>query len=383
MKIGILTYHRTQNYGAFLQAYGLCQRLNEESDIEAEVIDFRTKKEYVSYTHRDFEKFAEVKHLIWAIRHFNSYRYKRQLQKSLDRGMEKMLLSREHLMSDSIEQFQIFVRGKYDIIIAGSDEIWKIDGLRGFPTPYWLPGDLGCIKMSYAASSRNDFSKLDSKTKKKISKYLNDFSFISVRDEITRYNIVKFIKPRTEVDIFPDPSFIYDFKTNKEHGRSLLKERYKIDTGKKLALIMMEDDEISAQIKSELSNEYQLFAVYSHKKGYRNVMNLDPFEWLDVIAGVDLVCASYFHAICFSIINNVPFLAFAADGKESKLSAILKESGNLNKLIKKNKDLFQKGYIKKMVSQISEVHDSSDYLIKCRKKFNEYIFNIRELNSLR
>ena len=40
MNIGILTFHRAVNYGAFLQSYSLCKALNRESDIKAEVIDY-------------------------------------------------------------------------------------------------------------------------------------------------------------------------------------------------------------------------------------------------------------------------------------------------------------------------------------------------------
>ena len=43
MKIGILTFHRSVNYGAYLQAMALCKRLNCEPDITAEIIDFRMK----------------------------------------------------------------------------------------------------------------------------------------------------------------------------------------------------------------------------------------------------------------------------------------------------------------------------------------------------
>ena len=43
MKVGILTFHRSVNYGAYLQALALCKKLNCEQDISAEIIDFRMK----------------------------------------------------------------------------------------------------------------------------------------------------------------------------------------------------------------------------------------------------------------------------------------------------------------------------------------------------
>ncbi|MCD7893356.1 MAG: hypothetical protein LUG60_06600 [Erysipelotrichaceae bacterium] len=66
MKIGILTYVHAVNYGAVLQAYALCKRLNEENDIEAELIDFRMKKEIKYYVKETlFKKTFFVYHLIY------------------------------------------------------------------------------------------------------------------------------------------------------------------------------------------------------------------------------------------------------------------------------------------------------------------------------
>ena len=40
IRIGTLTFHRAVNYGAYLQACALCNRLNQEADIDCEIIDF-------------------------------------------------------------------------------------------------------------------------------------------------------------------------------------------------------------------------------------------------------------------------------------------------------------------------------------------------------
>ena len=381
MKIGILTFHRAINYGAFLQAYGLCQRLNEESDIEAEIIDFRMTKEHRFYSHRNYRYISAIGHLMWVIRHFRKYCYQRNLLKSFSRGYERLPISEESLISDNIDDFQNFVRGKYDIIIAGSDEIWKVNGLRGFPTPYWLPGELGCKKFSYAASARNDFSKLDDETKTRINEYLNGFQYISVRDELTRRNILEYTPPIAEVEIHPDPSFIYDYNASGENGRKILTERAGFDSDKKIALVMMDNEEIANQIYKELSADYQLVALFSPKKIMKSISNLDPFEWLDVIAGADLVCASYFHAICFSIVYQTPFIAFAADGKETKLTAILESSGNINRLIRENSEMYRNGFIREKSIELSSKPDGSIYVEKSRLRFEDYISVLRQCAS--
>lgn len=61
IKIGILTFHRAHNYGAYLQACALCNRLNQEPDIDCEIIDFRMRKEVdFYYQFRDRNKFKKL-----------------------------------------------------------------------------------------------------------------------------------------------------------------------------------------------------------------------------------------------------------------------------------------------------------------------------------
>ena len=134
MKIGILTYHRAKNYGAYLQAYGLCSRLNEEKDITAEVIDFHMKKEVAAYRIDASVKFR--------IRHFRKYCFLKKLYETFEKSLRDLPLSQEYCCSDDVEDLRKLVEGKYDVIIAGSDEIFKTDGIRGFPNPYWLEGNM-------------------------------------------------------------------------------------------------------------------------------------------------------------------------------------------------------------------------------------------------
>ena len=48
MKTGILTFHRTTNYGAALQAYALQKKLTDIG-VQAEIIDYRNMNIYSYY----------------------------------------------------------------------------------------------------------------------------------------------------------------------------------------------------------------------------------------------------------------------------------------------------------------------------------------------
>lgn len=380
MKIGILTYHRARNYGAFLQAYGLCRRLNEEPDIDAEIIDFHMHKEINFYSHKPDKKLAWLRQLKWRLKNFNIFLYEKKMQKAFDASYARMPLSSEYKCSDSIEDFQEFVKDKYDIIIAGSDEIWKTDAYRGFPSPYWLPGDLGCIKMSYAASCRSDLSKSNEQEICEINRLLNDFSCISVRDEMTRNHFNKYLSLKTTVVKSSDPSIIYDYKPDAARGREILKKKAGIDKDKKISVTMLgrKNEEVAECIKRELSDQYEMVAVFEWHKGFINIPDLTPFEWVDVIACADLVCASFFHAICFSVICHVPFLAFNIDNKGSKLKDVLEDSGNMDRLIEEDQ-LSESGFLRKKASEYSYPCSSDEYVAESRLKFEEYLSALRRL----
>ena len=167
MKVGILTYHRSVNYGAYLQALALCKRLNCEQDISAEIIDFRMKCDERHYKY-SFQT-RQPKRILHKIR----------LNRTFVKSAELLPKSEAYPSSDSLDDFVKYVSGKYDILIAGSDEIWRTDTFRGFPNPYWLPGDLGCIKVAYAASAAKCcFVDMPEADRSQLEALLKDFSYI-------------------------------------------------------------------------------------------------------------------------------------------------------------------------------------------------------------
>ena len=48
-KIGILTFHRSENYGSVLQAWALCQQINALPDCQAELIDYSNRAQQDLY----------------------------------------------------------------------------------------------------------------------------------------------------------------------------------------------------------------------------------------------------------------------------------------------------------------------------------------------
>ena len=372
MKVGILTYHRAFNYGAYLQSCALCGKLNEISGVEAEIIDFQMVRE---------KKHYELKRLPLKRKVLKLYRGSYFFEKKLERCFKKalndpvMVKSKESLVSDSIEDFTAFVDGKYDVIVAGSDEIWKVDNFRGFPTPYLLGGDLHCKKMSYAASARIDFRKVLSESDYiRLKKELSDFDFISVRDQLTYDEVTEAIGEGADVAICCDPSFLYKFDTTNVHVLERLRSEKGFRTDRKTIMVMIDDTKAAKKIRESLS-DYNLISVYKPHKGYINVAVLSPIEWVALIDSADYVIASYFHAICFSIVSNTPFIAVGTRNKKSKLLELL----NGTKLSENYRETEDLSNINELIgSSIGRSADYSEFVEEKRKTFNVFLRHLSE-----
>lgn len=368
MKIGILTFHRAHNYGAYLQACALCNRLNQEEGIEAELIDYRATAEVSRYDVRSFP----LKKKIYQALH-GTYSFNKRIGASFDSAMENpsMKLSKDSLTTDSLEAFRQFVYGKYDAIVVGSDEVWKVDSYRGFPTVFWLFGDMNCRKLSYAASARVDFQKaLNSEQYAQIQQALSDFEFIGVRDSATECAVSKALNDSTKVHLCCDPTFLYDFEVPDSDILGRIGKMRGFQKGKKNALVMLDNDAAAEHVKNEIGDDYNLISAFHPHKGYLNCADVDPFEWLYLIRNTDIVIASFFHAICFSIINNRPFIAIGTKGKKSKLTELL----NTDKLSKRYIEAGGDSRLKSTVQQVlSDDNDFSDYVEEKRSTFIPFL----------
>lgn len=377
MKIGILTYHRACNYGAYLQACALCNRLNQEDFIQAEIIDFRMEIEARKYNISQ----SNLKLKLYSIM-TGSYRFKKRLYDTFQRALQDtcMVKSEEYCESDSLEDFRNFVKGKYDVIIAGSDEIWKVNAIRSFPNPYWLIGNLDCKKVAYAASARVDFRQYLSDDNYRILKdAVNDFHYVGVRDRKTYDEVKKVLMDHTKLHLCCDPSFLYEF-TLPETGIDEICKR-KLDPNKKTILVMTEKkrDNIAGEILKQTKGRYNLVSVFNNHSGYINLSDVTPLEWLKLIKDVDLVVSSFFHATCFSIVLNTPFLACGTRGKSSKLSELL-GNDELRCRYLEEADYSKADWNELIASQMIEV-DFSEYVYACRNGFLPFVNMLRELDT--
>jgi hypothetical protein len=181
-RIGLLTFHHIVNEGAVLQTYALMRRLQAlfPGD-EVEVIDCRSRSAQKGYFLQTFAATRKPRALLG-----NASRFLRT--RSFIR--QQLRLSRRSIETDDYGEALAFVKaGRYDLIVVGSDEIWKIENgvfARPFPNIYWLGEGIGCAKVAYAASANKlEYRELSEDRRQWMVEALGRFDLIGVRDDHT------------------------------------------------------------------------------------------------------------------------------------------------------------------------------------------------------
>lgn len=378
IKIGILTYCHPVNYGAYLQSYALCYRLNQEEDFTAELIDYKMKAEAKHYL-----EFLQPQKNVFRMLHC-WIRYV-----SFQNAWKDQTSSTFKIRCDSTEIVREKLYKKYDIIITGSDEIWQVDGMRGFPTPYFLPGDYGAIKVAYAVSGRTPFSILSKDNYELLNTCLNQYAYIGTRDESTYKQVAGLVADQKKVKRNPDPTFIYSFPIDVERGKKILREKFKVDLSRPCIGIMFmeyrgENPNLLRYVEQVKNSEMQVIALYDWEMGIADCPSLHPLDWVNVVAALDGMISMYFHGVCFSIICGTPILAIekrAPSRNESKLYNLLYDlqlseefSFGVEEAIRENKVI---ELINKANDRIRENHQ--EIINNARMEFVDFIESLRNI----
>lgn len=369
MKIGILTYHKVINYGAFLQAYSLMKVLKHIlPDVRIELIDYYSvqhKKMYTKILKEAIKQkeWGKVKQFYL----FHKAQKKFTLSKKINGNSEKEI---EKQISDM----------QYDVIIVGSDEVW-----RGDDKVFWLKGVNAGKKLSYAASSRMQLSEITQKEKKYICGALNDFLYIGVRDVISKSEFEKNINKTVHLNC--DPTFLYNFKYDKESFKREFYKKRNIPKKQRLIGIMLDgNEELCRQMKKLYGSNYYLISLYTkHKEADVNILDISPVEWVKVINCLDCLVTSYFHGVVFAIKGNINFVAIDYLPKESSKIYDLLSRESLLAHYMNGREQWVKEQCRSMEHVIREIKDQDsdfstviDHQRAYFKDFSKVLYDIKE-----
>ena len=319
-KTATITFHAAHNYGSKLQAYALQQTILGLG-YENEIINLRTERQKDLYT-----VFTKRKGLKYVFKNLSHLMYYHSLKKAYDKFEQfvnnKLIMTKEYSTEDELKQADL----KYDLYVAGSDQIWN-PVPADFDWSYYLTFVQDGRKISYAPSFGQLASKGNEVTMHKIADALSSFDAISVRERAAADNIQQLVGRIPTVVL--DPTLLLQ----KEQWLDLIKNEKRLVKSDYIFFYTLFADSQRMNIVKRVSDATGLPVVTSNFSNQYDVFNpfikcydAGPLDFLTLIRDAKLVVVSSFHGTVFSTLLNVHF--FAIDGmNDARISTLLTTVG--------------------------------------------------------
>lgn len=288
MKIGILTHPLGHNYGGILQAYALKSKL-EHKGHQVIIIDRREEEPKYKLIIKNILRVLRVS------RFYSYYKTNRHLI-----TFTKRHFVRTRPAFNNVEIKKEICRHNMDLIIIGSDQVWRSDFCLKYGYDYW--GDLQLNTnsprlCSYAASLAHDNWTYNKEQTKRIKSLVDKFDRISVREQ----NAIKLFKDNLgiEAEWLIDPTLLHgsDFYDNITAKR-IVKEPY-------IFVYWLGERNLILPTIEKYSKEYRIIELNLRDTNEKESIE----EWLSYIKHADRVITDSFHGIVFSIIFRKQFTA--------------------------------------------------------------------------
>lgn len=295
MKIGLITFHDTTNFGSLLQTYGLYKKV-QELGYNIDVIDYQCESIVRREIPRNFNLFQSPRGIIKdiLIGSVNRKKYK-ALTKFL---RENMTLSARCDKSTIKDQSAL-----YDKFIIGSDIVWGMDIIEGDLTYFLNFETESCKKTAFSSSIGNSWSEQD---KQKLKPLLQDFNYIAVREDESANWVEELTGNRPNVVC--DPTMLIN-------SNEWLKHTYTRKDKDEYVLVYF-DNKKGDCLKSAIryAEKHNLKVKYINyglpKKGVCNVKPISLEDFLSLINDAAKVITASYHGMLFSVYYNKQFVYF-------------------------------------------------------------------------
>jgi len=339
MKIGIITFHSAHNYGAVLQAWSLQEYLKQQGHF-VEIVNLRLPviDKLYRISSKPNKEWCKVKSVNWVMNQsyyllkycyvffMNNFKYKkyRRFEKFIN---NKLPVTEPFFDAADLRKASL----QYDVLIAGSDQIWNATMMDGIDPAYFLSfSNKSAKRISYAASiGTNEIPEM---YKILFKRYLPDFDYISVRE----HNALEQIQPlvTTEVTEVADPTFLLkreDF------------DRLRKDSGQKGEYIYVHNvhirrvDEDLNGVAEKLSKQLNLPIIYNRPESpFSNIKahfggGIEAF--LGVVANARYVVTNSFHCTVFALIYERDFITVPHFQHPDRMKDLLSKLGVSDHLI--------------------------------------------------
>ncbi|WP_372933971.1 polysaccharide pyruvyl transferase family protein [Mariniphaga sediminis] len=310
MKIGIYTLPLHTNYGGILQAYAL-QTVLKKMGYEAWLLDRKRnfslplKERLKAYIKRAIRKYIFLKKGIVI---FLEKKQKREFE-IISVNTQKFI---EEYIQPSLPIYNVdqIPKDFFDVIIVGSDQIWRprynfpkienafLDFTKGWEFPV--------KRISYAASFGTSKWEYDKTKTKRCKELIQKFNAVSVREE----SGVALCKNNFDVEaqLVLDPTMLLDVSEYIQIAEKCTK-----DFAGDLFVYILDNNEASGNILNKVIRYTGYNPFYTstdnHNASLEKRIATPVEEWLKSFLVAKYVVTDSFHACVFSILFNKPFFA--------------------------------------------------------------------------
>lgn len=347
MKVGILTLHRANNYGAALQCYALQETLSQLGH-DAWVIDYRQPDTEISYRPVSFKRM--VSHLTRPIELAKDIFHMPLFFKNAKKfnAFRSKYLKCTQPIYNANDMPQDF-----DVYVIGSDQLWSMQCMGGHVEKvFWgdFPHPASSRVIGYAISANVD--SLNMIGRDWIIKELGNFHSLSVREQGIADWLMKNAGITPRVDI--DPTLLLEPQEwNKFVGERPIDEKYLVSY-----FLLPNQKQEARMFAKRLGLKYVEIGKVAHS----------PAEFLTWIRHADFVLGGSFHIAVFSIIFQRKFFIIKKNSSfDIRSESLLNTLGFRNCFVQ--------------ISELSKTFSWNDNsllkttLTQYKKKALEYIMN--------
>jgi hypothetical protein len=386
-KIGIVTFVKCSNYGAELQAYALQKKLNLLG-YDAEVIDmekekgvlegsFATYKNAIINRYREYgiikgtAKIVELIYDKYQVRKTNTKFAVEKRQKDEIFNSFFANYIRHSSQYYTLKELRNIHSMPYDVLIAGSDQIWNFMQTRYLDVFFLMMGNhWEAKKISYAASF--GVKEIPKDLTCKYREYLENMDAISVR-EINGLDIVNDCSSR-QAKLVLDPTLLL----TRDEWVSYIGRKEYLPSGKKYVVIYTLSGshyiytlakKIAKVLNVEIINIKNGYERKNGDEGIIHITEAGPQEFISIYNQAAYVITDSFHGTAFSINFNIPFttLLNPVSNINSRALSILKLTGTESRLIYDDGSNKEPDSLKMDFIPVNEIitylrKDSLDYL---------------------
>lgn len=319
MKIGILTFHFSENFGALLQAYALRKWFTDHGHV-AEFIPYHPAhveeggSVQLSLTASALKANAKILYLKSAAFLHSHFGNKTQAIRFAEFRANQLGISGAPLRT--IAELEA-ISSRYDLIVAGSDQIWSPSVQYGFDPAYFLSfaKHSSARLVSYAASFGRD--KLSPQELEALAPLLRHLSSISVR-ELSGVGLVKAASGRNAACV-PDPTLLHEQYSELLHTSDDNRSGHIFCYALRTAEVIRDVAETTSQTLSA-----PIISPYNVHRRWREIgqtVHPGPAEWVSQLANASFVVTNSFHGTVFSILFRKPFLVAELPGSRAAMNA--------------------------------------------------------------